>query len=95
MVEKCLIIIFSLHRHSDPDDPNNTSQPRELERPDGKPGPKQRPSGVHVTRQPPSHGPTSPAVELQPPTDAQHSAKHAEPNIIERAAKPWTAKLLV
>ena len=88
-------MFFLPHRHSNADDPHHTSKPREFQRPDGESSPKQRPGCLHVSRQPPSYGPTAPAAKLQPPTECQHSAKHAEPNIIERSPKPGAAKLFV
>lgn len=103
--DRCLItIILFLHvaknvsfprRHRNANHPNNPGEPRQLKRPDGEPGAKQRPSCVHVAGQPPSDGPTPPTAQLQPAADAQHSAEHAESVFIERPPEPRFAKLLV
>lgn len=84
-----------VNRHSNTNHPYDTGQPRQLQRPDGKLSPQQRPGRLNIFSQPPSHGPTPPASQLQPPTTDQHSAQHAEPLTIKCPSKPRLAKFPV
>lgn len=82
-------------RHSNADHPHDTSQPRQLKRPDGEPSTKQRASGVDVPSQPASNGAAPPTAKLEPAAAVEHPTKHAEPNAIKRLTKPRVIKLLV
>jgi hypothetical protein len=83
------------NRHSNADHPNDTSQPRQLKRPDGEPSPEQRASGIHVSCEPSSYGPAPPASKFESSTNTQYSAQHAKPNAVECLIEPGAPKLLV